>query len=642
MAESSKKRNGSFKKFLPSFFSKSKNKSKDTNLKVSNNVSKSNQYHDPRSVIRSDKSESDDNNRVYENLTTKRQNDNEIQSLDISDNYSSSSTLVSESVRNKKQHSFSAGDQRIKYHSARPQVPPKPYCEMHTSNIHATYPDVYYHSLEKLTDKISPRDEIEIYKASQVQANPASVGAEIKRVSTKFLISPKKESEVRTIQPTRARSLSFDRSKENEGISQTNPKKNVKKAYNYSAPTSPIPINHKIPTMPKTASPYEHVRKHMIETEEKRNNSLSRGSLRKTTPSPGLEYIQPQRCTSVPSHSPIYKDSSLEKEKTLQKVEAFYWQKLKEMKEKEDEYLRQASLRSSFGINVHPQSNCSSPIPLRVKPRSFSLPRGVELQSYSNQPLYATPFVRGTQERRTDTFVKTHSPITDPEIIYRHPEKLFATPSSQPLQKTPIFHRGSLNRQTSIASQPKRVSFEEQYSKPERVVKTVVSRATKVTDDIPKPVNQANECSKNMKVSEMSRGPPRPPMRTTSVGSKTFKLVNNSRIIYSAGTGHSLYSESESGSEAGEIQRILQSNTRKGKQYCIIYKRLIQFLLKANLLCPFLSRSTIKLLYLLKISIKFVLRKVLLGNIKCCLISYFSVIQYCSEKTYMHDFLGVF
>ncbi|CAD0194404.1 unnamed protein product [Chrysodeixis includens] len=594
MSENNKKRAGSFRKLFPNLFfshkSKDKNKETQSNIKSSTESSKGNQYHNPRS-IRSDKSapESGDSERIYENLTTRRpQSDNETLSNEISSHHSSSSTLVSESTKNKSIDTNEVSEtESIAYSNkaARPQVPPKPYNEMshspHTSSrnnqLHdfdkTHYPDVYYHSLEKLSDKISPLDEIEIYRASQAQANPASVGAEIKRVSTKFLISPKKEAEVRTIQPTRARSLSFDNNnaKENEESKKVRyynkREESIKKPYNYSAPTSPMPISHKIPNMPKTVSPYEHVRKAMIETEEKRN-SLSRNSLRnKSTPSPRSDYRQ--QLTPTPQDNS--KQDSKDKEKTRQKVEAFYWQKLKELKQKEDEYLIKQSLNSS-PVRLKPayNSNCSTPnsFSFIMDSRSCSLPRGKDLKSSPmNQSIYSSsPFARGAPERRTDTFIKRQITVDDPEIIYRHPEKLITRTASPDLHDLKLrnYFRGTIPQQNSGTGLSKRVSFEEKYGKTSNSV-LISARELKINDN--KMQNRQTELNVTAhKASELqSRVPPRPPVRTTSVGGtgKNIKLGNNKKIMHLSGAVHSLCSESESGSEAGEIQRILKTNAQK-------------------------------------------------------------------------------
>lgn len=565
MTDNNKKRSGSFKKFFPNFFIKSKDKSKESILKVPNNVANSNQYHDPRSVIKSDKYDSG-SERIYENLTANRHNENDGHSIDLSSNHSSSSTLVSDSLKNRS-HGSDVTSVNLNYYAARPQVPPKPHGEMnspirsHQREDATQYPSVYYHSMEKLVEKITPLDEYKVYGNSQVQATPTSVGAEIKRVSTKFLISPKKEAEVRTIQPTRARSLSFDiENRTNLQVSnQSGSKTAVKKSYNYSAPTSPIPTHHKIPSMPKTVSPYELVRKNMIEAEEKRN-SLSRTSLRnKVTPSV-QEFSRLSPISTIQKVNP-----TLEKEKTRQKVEAFYWQKLKEMKEKEDEYYLVQSLNTSLKIqtpSTYHYSNSSPATPLAVEPRSCSLPRGRDLQNMFNQTQFSSPFVRGAPERRTDTHLKSRTQFTDPEIIYRHPEKLDSSMAQPAQATTPIFQRGSLTRETSIISQPKRVSFDDNSK-----TRTDSNSDWKMTNDSFNAINQSNVRPANSKNSEVWKGPPRPPVRTTSVGAKSFKLVNNRKIIHLAGMGHSLYSESESGSEAGEIQRILQN---KGKQFIVV------------------------------------------------------------------------
>ncbi|CAH2208620.1 jg27324, partial [Pararge aegeria aegeria] len=238
MTENNKKRGNSFRKIFPNLFFSNKNKEKstikdNTGLKLkSGGTSKNNQYQNPKFVIdkhesHSDKTEQNDE-RIYENLSTAVfiQNANDSNSNDRVSNHSSSSTLVSENAKNMSQsHNEQKSYEKSNKYIARPQVPPKPQQEIlypspvpekHVQSYARTqYPDVYYHSVEKLADKLSTLDEIEIYRASQAQAHPASVGAEIKKVSTKFLISPKKEAEVRTIQPIRARSLSLDKNSSN-------------------------------------------------------------------------------------------------------------------------------------------------------------------------------------------------------------------------------------------------------------------------------------------------------------------------------------------------------------------------------------------------------------------------------------------
>lgn len=614
MAENNKKRTNSFRKLFPSIFFSHKSKEKNskdsqTNIKtVSDSSSKCNHYQNPRSVLigpeKCNPETYDNNERIYENLTVSRLNDDiEILNNDTLSTYSSSSTLVSESARdsaNKSNVRILAVNTTKEYtsYAARPQVPPKPQNEVvHLSKSnnysqHPQYPDVYYHSLEKLSDKISPLDEIEIFKASQSQANPSSVGAEIKRVSTKFLISPKKEAEVRTLQPTRARSLSFENKTENPvntRIQNENSKTNVvcdRKPYNYSAPTSPIPLNHKIPNMPKTVSPYERVRKTMIEAEERRN-SLGRSNTRyKSTSSPlpsintesNKDYHQSQ--TSTPQNDKKTEDG--EKEKTRQKVEAFYWQKLRELKQKEDDYFLRQSLYSSVQKNPvrsstsYTNSNCSTPNSYVHQPKSFSLPRGQNLNSSHEKqlPIIANqPFVRGAPGRRTDSFLTNRSSNDDPAIVYRHPEKLISSSSS------PV---GKFYGIKQIPQQQKRVSFEEQFYASKDSMHEVGSN--RVSDLIVKSLNERyntiisrrdDSANRAQKISgepkPMSKAPPRPPVRTTSVGNAANKIINDKNNIHLVRGSNSIYSESESGSEAGEIQRILQSNAQKGKNIQITF-----------------------------------------------------------------------
>lgn len=625
MNDSNKKRTNSFRKLFPNIFfshkSKDKPASKDTkNLKVrTENSLNSNQYHDPQTVTAKSSrvSEVNDEN-IYENLTAPqyKQADIEIKTHDIPSNHSSSSTLVSESVKNK---SFNNTDENeiVQYKeneytgtdfSARPQVPRRPQNDglMAKQNKKTTndfgntnFPDVYYHSLEKLTDKITPLDEMQIYRASKIQANPAPVGAEIKKVSTTFLISPKKEAEVRTIQPNRARSLSLDKSNERsrDGHSEGNGRfreQTTKKAYNYSAPTSPMPVNHKIPHMPKTVSPYEHIRKTMIEAEEKRN-SLSRSSnLNKSTPSPvPLDYNE----MKTSRDNIKLEEVAVEKEKTRQKVEAFYWQKLKEQKQKEDELLLRHSLNSpmrnhSTYSTAYSNSSCSTPNSFVVEPRSYSLPRGKDLRNCVNQPIYsATPFIRNAPERRTDTCIKSNTYSDHDIIVYRHPEKLFIRNNITPMvglpDQRPIFHRGSLTRPTMDNNQqPKRVSFEEQYSsksinEANESPKKVVTNLKETEGE--KTINSPDERPPSLRAGNKgpSSVPPRPPVRTTSVNStgKNPKVIYNNKRHGNVptATGQLLYSESESGSEAGEIQRILQNNSRKGESILHIFDFIVLF-----------------------------------------------------------------
>lgn len=596
MDDSNKKKSNSFRKLFPSVFfsnkSKNKNQKGSQSKTVPGELSKVNQIAGlpdkqiHTTVIRTE--------RIYENVTAHhtQKHKNDTIYREVSSNNSSSSTLVSESAKHPTNASSwkYAIDQNDLYHTARPQVPPKPINEVvHTQLNHnefadSQYPDVYYHSLEHLTDTVSPVEELEICKASQDLENPTSVGAEIKRVSTTFLISPKKEAEVRTIQPKRARSLSFNNelpelSKSSE-ISCKN-ELNINKPYNYSAPTSPMPVSHKIPNMPKTVSPYEHVRKIMTETEEKRN-SLNRLNKRNTSPpSPRIEGHHAIRIQSKTS-SPIKEYKLLgeaEKEKTRQKVEVFYWQKLKELKEKEEEYFLRQSMNSFVSSpgkynTTRTHSSCSSPNSLVGEHKSHSLPRGKSLNTYTVKQTVQSnsPFVRGTPERRTDTCVNRgnfDSYSGDPSIIYRHPEKLFLrTNSPGPtinMQQQLIFREIQSDSQ-SVVQQPKRVSFEERYPvKPYRHTidivtgngrKSVSTNSRTAYHDIFRDgFNRSNEPQKI---------PPQPPVRSSSARGNVT-TVTQKKSVNSIGGSRSIYSESESGSEAGEIQRILQNNARKGE-----------------------------------------------------------------------------
>lgn len=596
--DSNKKRSSSFRKLFPNIFFSNKSKNKDQKEPHSKNVpgesSKSNQIARPSSRPTKQIHATElRHERIYENVTAHhtQKHENDIIYRDISSNHSSSSTLVSESAKyptNPSSWKY-AIDQNELYHTARPQVPPKPINEVvhtqlnHNSSSNPQYPDVYYHSLEHLTDKVSPVEEIEICKTSQDLENPTSVGAEIKRVSTKFLISPKKEAEVRTIQPKRARSLSLNKELPELSKSSEIPCKNelnINKPYNYSAPTSPMPVSHKIPNMPKTVSPYEHVRKIMTETEEKRN-SLNRLTNRNTSsPSPRVESSHLIR-TQVQTSNPIteYKLAETEKEKTRQKVEVFYWQKLKELKEKEEEYFLRQSMNTFVNspdrynaIRTH--SSCSTPNSLVGEHKSHSLPRGKSLNTYNVKQTVQSnsPFVRGAPERRTDTYINQGNfefYSGDPTIVYRHPEKLIIRtispgPTSN-MQQQSIFREPQTSDSQSVVQQTKRVSFEEQYpAKTFRHTIDVVNRDVKKSVS-PNTRTAYHDVFRNGNgPKESQKIPPQPPVRSSSArGNMAF--MTQKKSVNSIGGSRSIYSESESGSEAGEIQRILQSNAQKGE-----------------------------------------------------------------------------
>lgn len=591
MDDSNKKRSNSFRKILPSIFFSNKSKNKNQKQSHLKNVPDESSKNNPnaRPTGRPEKQINAIEykpERIYENVIARHTQKHEITYRDVSSNHSSSSTLVSESAKHQTNPSSwqYAINQNEQYHAATPQVPPKPINEVVHAQLNnnvsteSHYPDVYYHSLEHLTNKVSPVEEIEIYKASQDHANPTSVGAEIKRVSTKFLISPKKEAEVRTIQPKRARSLSFNNelpelSKSSE-ISTKN-ELTVNKPYNYSAPTSPIPVSHKIPNMPKTVSPYEHVRKVMTETEAKRN-SLNRSSNRNTfTPSPRNEanpVIRSQKRTSSPIKE--YKLAEDEREKTRQKVEVFYWQKLKELKEKEEEYLLSVNpyVSSPDRYNsTRTHSSCSTPNSLVGEHKSYSLPRGKSLNTYAVKQTVQSnsPFERGAPERRTDTYVNQVNRgfySGDPGIVYRHPEKLLLRSKSPDpitnMQEHAIFREPQRRDNQSVSQQTKRVSFEEQYP-----VKTSRHTIDVLNRDKIKSVG-ANVRTPYYDIFKDDNGskkiPPQPPIRSSSTR-RNVAIMTQKKSVNSIGGSRSIYSESESGSEAGEIQRILQSNARKGE-----------------------------------------------------------------------------
>lgn len=595
MTENNKKRGNSFRRIFPNLLFSNKNKEKSSIKDTSSfklkagGTSRSNQYQTPRYVIDNNCGSNsvmteENDERIYENLSTAAftENANDSNSNDLSSYQSSTSTLVSNNVKNiNEPHTAVNSNKRdVKHIVARPQVPPKPYQDIyacpaldkhHNNYIEPKYPDIYYHSVEKLSGKISTLDEIEIYKASQAKANPASVGAEIKKVSTKFLISPKKEAEVRTIQPIRARSLSLDKngSKLDENSRNMKKERFIEKPYNYSAPTSPMPVGHKVPNMPTTVSPYERVKQYMIEAEERRN-SLSRLSYtNKSSPSPRSLYYD-NISNSFSLNSPT-KEDSMKKQKTRQKVEAFYWQKLKELKQKEDDFLLRQSLDSSSKVYhaSYSYSNCSTPTPFIVEPRSCSLPRGRDLNYASQRPIASSPFMRGTPERKTDSYIKLSnyktSELDNDRVQYRNPEKIYGNVSSK--NHLPMFQRGSLTKEiNNVVQQPKRVSFEGKQLPKNLAQQDVGSLQIQCKNNQCKNNRNNDLYTVNLGPKDLNK-PPLPPVRTTSVlGSVKNNLPHISKRLTTTVDGtRSVYPESESGSEASEIQRIMHSNSRKGK-----------------------------------------------------------------------------
>ncbi|CAH2103288.1 unnamed protein product [Euphydryas editha] len=558
MTDTNKKRGSSFRKIFPNLFfsnkSKEKTSIKNSNLKMNSecSTSRSNHYQTPQPVFaRYDNrigGQREYDERIYENLSTTSfvPSVNDSNSIDILSHHSSNSTLVSENVKNLKHQNTAILNNNetneVKY-MARPQVPPKPQNETYASQYEFTYPDVYYHSLEKNSSKISPLDKIEIYKASKnaskTHMQPASVGAEIKKVSTKFLISPKKEADVRIIQPTRARSLSPDKVESNniEGAKMIKKERIVEKSYNYSAPTSPVAISHKIPNMPSTVSPYEHVRKTMIEAEEKRN-SINKYYRNRFTPSP--------RSSTRISKSPLMSiergnKEELFKKKTREKVEAFYWQKIKELKQKEDEYLLRQSLNLPVGEpktynRTYSNSTCSTPNTFITDSRSYSLSRGADINNDMNQAIYSSPhFIRGALERRTDSYISSRTYRAETDVIYRNPSKLFENaktylklPSVQNMNTVSRYHTDSQESNNTRKSEPFRVKLD--------------------------------FGAQNYKNSSQQ-------LRTASVtSSNSSYMVPMNNINDSKTTIRSMCSESESGSEVGEIQRILESRSQKEKR----------------------------------------------------------------------------
>ncbi|XP_048488511.1 coiled-coil domain-containing protein CG32809 isoform X4 [Plutella xylostella] len=562
MAEIHRKRMGSFKKYLPSIFFKSKDKQNTKELPAKsrdNRPLSSNQYEYPPCLNQGNASTNARDNtseRIYENLTVLKESvelnlDNEHQSQN-----SSSSTLVNSIETNTNDtiaYQYSTREDSNISHLARPQVPPKPQHENLTSHLtlvkqgtsSTEYPDVYYHSVETIPDKIKiDENKLHRYNASSSRAHPASVGAEIKKVSTTFLISPKKEAEVRTIQPNRARSLSLDKEKSRAKKNlQSHQNENVQRTYNYSAPTSPIPVNHKIPKMPATVSPYGSVRNTMSQAGEMQNTQ----KLTTKFEPKSIQSSENKSMDGQQSREPIY--DSTQKEKNRQNVELFYWQKLKELKIKEDEYLLKQSLNTRTSTPIRQQNvNTENASGVQISgPRSCSLPRGVDSINYKlNKSIYGAPSY-GTGQRRQEVLIAKNGKLMEQDVIYRHPEKINGShirmrPSIVKNTLDPVYQEGLCEEYTY--SSPKRVSFEEQ-------------KVSKTYGAIPNN-NSHSRTTKRLAVEV----PPRPPVRQSSASGNVNR--NQQYVKKVLCVNNSIYSESESGSEAGEIQRILQSGRRGG------------------------------------------------------------------------------
>lgn len=490
MSEKKDKRRNSFRKLIPSLFS-SKVRPKENEtidpaiLKASlENNRRDNQYENPK-ITRNNVND----NSIYENLSVT----SEIEIIsDASISFdSSSSTLVGESASNNRNST--------KTHNARPQVPPKPTNDsVVTDNAENStcYPDVYYHSLEELTDNVTPLGEIEIHKATYRHRSPTAVGAEIKKVSTKFLISPKKEAEVRTNKPKRARSLSLDKEQsrrqaqpETESVN----KGTIQKPYTCSAPTSPMAKNHKIPSMPGKTSPYDTVRKALNDAETRRH------SLRKSvSPTPADSHIDVNRNRSatptsmrgssmetVSSQSKVSQGDISDREKTRQNVEAFYWKKLKELKIKEDELLKNT---------LDKAINASSDEKLRYNENSNPLSDNGDIR-YKNNVSYIgrSPFVRGAPERATDSMIRPGQSV----IVYRR--------KNGPPDVYPKKHSSLIVDIARLQDQnTKRTSFDD------------TRRSNSLTNKRVSAPGCTNEKSAPMKFPST---PPTPPLRTTSVNS---------------------------------------------------------------------------------------------------------------------------
>ncbi|CAK1554726.1 unnamed protein product [Leptosia nina] len=448
------KKKSSFRKIFPFLYSKSKDKRKEVphieKLAINNNQA-SNQYQNPQNVVsKNDRfNVIEQNDRIYENLCmtpTSCKSHHQV-----TDTYNS--TKRRQQINEEHHTLIQSKDQYS------PQTSPIFNNSQHPSNM-SYYPDIYYHSVERLADKVLVVDR-EVLRASQVRRDPESVGAEIRKVSTKFLVSPKKEATVRTMKPIRANSFSIRDSEPVELRKVNRDTGSLRRAYHYSAPTSPISVGHRIPTMPTTVSPDEKFRKSLLEAEVSRT-SLSRTSERsKSTPPTSLF-----RETDSPILYSETKRSS--KEVARQKVEAFYWQKIKEMKDQDDLNLLQNLL------------------PLKYNTLSTSNTINTGETTYLN-----SPFRRGVPERRTDTYI--HSSAS----YYTDPQKSNSVivGNQTPARGTPPIRLRRNEDNISITSTNSKLS----------------------------------KCSKNTSsMNTFSTRPPVPPVRTTSVAASN--KTNENRV----------------------------------------------------------------------------------------------------------------
>ncbi|XP_022123961.2 coiled-coil domain-containing protein AGAP005037 isoform X7 [Pieris rapae] len=506
MGDNKKRKSSSFRKIFPFFTRKCKQKYDDIPhiSKRSSHNQVYNQYYNPQSVIKDNKENvSEQTETIYENLSvpcTVAQSHTDKQST-------KDSKTCFHNSDNWDKHQGINYSQKLSLQNSH---------DTSSSIDLSRYPDTYYHSLDKLPSNTLPADEIEIYKASQFRTNPESVGAEIKRVSTKFLISPKKEAEVRTIQPTRARSLSLNKSRlaQQPDLSQTYyVNRDVGKPYHYSAPTSPIAVGHRIPSMPLTHSPYESLKKNMLEAEEGRK-SLSRMSIQSKSSAPPIE------------------GNNYDKETARLRVEAFYWQKIKELKVQEDEYIMKQTLSNmSPSPNANTYSNCSSPSSFMMNSKSCSLPQDVRRRNNfvtSNNSIHLkAPFTRSISERRTDSFVRNISNNAE-----------FADYYQQKRTSTPIILENKVYTKV-VTPNAQREQKCENFTSHQKIISGRFS-------------NQS-----------MSAGCPQPPIRTSSVRSSSSTYRKKESAL--AG-GSALYYGSESGSDAGEI-KLLQKDIHKEEDW---------------------------------------------------------------------------
>lgn len=529
MADTKTKKSSSFRKIFPFFNKKSKEKHNDishTSKSMASNHQASNQYFNPQFIRKCNKEKGTEQNEIiYENLSIPHS---------LAQTYIDHQGAELQDYIKMCSHTNMSYNQQQKLINYPQESIVQNNHDVNSNGGYSQYPDTYYHSIDRLVSNLSPEEEKEISKASQVQANPQSVGAEIKRVSNKFLISPKTEASIRTIQPTRARSLSLNKHKhknQSDLKSMYCENYDVDKPYHYSAPTSPVSVGHRIPNMPLTVSPYESLKKKILEAEQGRKY-LSRSSMQSKT----SQSVPLRREASITPTSPTEINNVI-KDAARLKVEAFYWKKIKEMKVQEDEYILNKT-HNSFpplpNVNTYSVSNCSSPSSFMLDSRSYSLPqdlrRRYNVNLLKNNYSYQKSTFARSIHQRTDNFVTNIKNSTESEKDFNHYSQ----------------HRTS----------PSLTLGNELYSSEmKHDAKSVVQQCANFE-------NSNQSLTSGGRSSQTDKRPPQPPIRTTSVGNSTSRWTQN---IIQAGGSNTLYYGSESGSEAGEIRRMFQKEVNKGK-----------------------------------------------------------------------------